>query len=165
MSNLPVGLCRQWPLYFNTFFGDGGNLKLKESRALNKNAHPHLKFLGPAQRSSRESYPNLKIGDSAIHSSKAKTQVSQLSRTCQLESHHLYYSHPSLPGYRNGHLDSTAHACSVPPALGPQSGSALAASPELLAAKAREMGKTWEIPEAEYQPVSIPWCEKQHKWV
>lgn len=51
------------------------------------------------------------------------------------------YSHASSPYYKNGHLGSTALACSVPLALEPQSGSALAASPEFLAAEARDGGK------------------------
>lgn len=44
----------------------------------------------------------------------------------------------------NGHLGSTALACSVLQALGPQSDSTLVVSLELLEAEAKKVGKTWE---------------------
>ena len=157
MGNIPVGLCRQWSLYFNTFFGHSGDLKLKE-RALNENIHPHMKEVsGACQRSSRRSFPNMKIQKWAGCSSKHRDpRHEQVFKTCQLDPHHLYHSLPSSPGYKNGHLDSTGLACNVPLALGPRFGSALAASPELLEAEAREIReKTWEISGAEYQGICL----------
>lgn len=84
---------------------------------------------------------NRKFGNLFFKSKDPGIATIQSRRACQLESRHLYYSYPSSPGYKNGHLGNTALAYSVPLALGPQSGSGLAASPELLAGEAREMEK------------------------
>lgn len=91
----------------------------------------------------KENFPqseNRKFGNLFFKSKDPGIATIQSRRACQLESRHLYYSYPS-PGYKNGHLGNTALAYSVPLALGPQSGSGLAASPELLAGEAREMEK------------------------
>lgn len=66
-----------------------------------------------------------------------ETQGREVSKNLPIRSPPPY-AHFS-PCYKNGHLDSTALACSVPLALGPRPGSALAASPELLATEAREI--------------------------
>lgn len=151
MGNIPVGFCWKWSLYFNTFFGYRGDLKLKESRSLSENAlTPHERNLWDPVKGEEEGLSQIgkqetEMGQTALQSAETLDICEYWDPANEIPSPSSF-TPPSSPGYKSGHPGSTALACSVPPALGPQPGSALAASPELLEAEAEEIReKTWEI--------------------
>lgn len=114
-------------------------MKLKESRSLSENA------LTPHERNLWDPVKGEEEGLSQIGKQETEMGQTALQSANEIPSPSSFTA-PSSPGYKSGHPGSTALACSVPPALGPQPGSALAASPELLEAEAEEIReKTWEI--------------------